>query len=99
MLPGDAATLHELGLALEKLGRLEEAWGGYQQSVLGGPQAPGPHFDLGRLTAPQGAEAPAAPPPAHQRAGQPECALESYRRALHLAPTHTEWSLGLGQVC
>ncbi len=32
-------------------------------------------------------------------AGDPQSALDSYQRALHLSPTRTDWSLGLGQVC
>ncbi len=36
---------------------------------------------------------------AQQLAGDAHGALESYQRALHLAPMRTDWSLGLGQVC
>ncbi len=125
MQPGDASTLHEWGLALEKLGRPDEAWAAYQQSGLARPQTPEPYFDLGRLTlsqvqkgvpnasplqasaalreavrlAPEDAEAHALFAQAQQLAGQPEGALDSYQRALHLAPARTDWSLGLGQVC
>jgi len=36
---------------------------------------------------------------AQQLAGDAQGALDSYQRALHLAPTRTDWSLGFGQVC
>src|SRR5579859_3387908 len=36
---------------------------------------------------------------AQHLAGDAEGALESYQRALRLAPTRTDWSLGFGQVC
>jgi tetratricopeptide (TPR) repeat protein len=36
---------------------------------------------------------------AQHLAGDPQGALQSYQRALHLAPMRTDWSLGLGQVC
>jgi tetratricopeptide (TPR) repeat protein len=49
--------------------------------------------------APAMAEAHGLLAQAQHLAGDPQGALESYQRALHLAPTRTDWSLGLGQVC
>jgi tetratricopeptide (TPR) repeat protein len=49
--------------------------------------------------APDKAEAHGLLAQAQHLAGDPQGALESYQRALHLAPTRTDWSLGLGQVC
>lgn len=48
---------------------------------------------------PENAEAHALLARALYLAGDPALALISYQRALHLQPTRTDWSLGLGQVC
>ncbi|MCC7359055.1 MAG: tetratricopeptide repeat protein [Anaerolineales bacterium] len=49
--------------------------------------------------APSLAEAHGLLAQAQHLAGDPTGALDSYQKALHLAPTRTDWSLGLGQVC
>ena len=49
--------------------------------------------------APDLAEAHGLLAQAQQLAGDAHGALQSYQRALHLAPLRTDWSLGLGQVC
>jgi len=49
--------------------------------------------------APNMAEAHGLLARAQQLAGDAQGALASYQRALHLAPTRTDWSLGFGQVC
>ncbi|MGQ0604335.1 MAG: tetratricopeptide repeat protein [Anaerolineales bacterium] len=48
---------------------------------------------------PENAEAHALLAKALYLAGDANLALISYQRALHLQPTCTDWSLGLGQVC
>jgi tetratricopeptide (TPR) repeat protein len=48
---------------------------------------------------PENAEAHALLAKALSLSGEPNLALISYQRALHLQPTRTDWSLGLGQVC
>jgi tetratricopeptide (TPR) repeat protein len=49
--------------------------------------------------APDLAEAHGLLAQAQQLAGDAQGALESYQSALRLAPSRTDWSLGLGQVC
>jgi len=49
--------------------------------------------------APSLAEAHGLLAQAQHLAGDPAGALDSYQHALHSAPTRTDWSLGLGQVC
>jgi tetratricopeptide (TPR) repeat protein len=49
--------------------------------------------------APELAEAHGLLAQSQQLAGDAQGAMESYQRALRLAPTRTDWSLGFGQVC
>ena len=69
--PDQAASANNLGFALERLGRLDEASTWYLRSLENDPTYPLPYFNLADLALQQ---------------GQPEQAIPLYRAGLELAP-------------
>lgn len=81
--PADFRARHNLGAALEDLGRPEEAEAAYQEAILAYPDGALSHYSLARLS---------------HLAGRLDRAEAGYRRAVELDPGLAEAHFNLGQL-
>lgn len=82
-LPDDAEAHENLGLALKRAGRLDEAAESFQRAIKFKPGSPGAHVNLGNVL---------------KETGRYEAAAASYRRAIELKPDMIEAHNNLGNI-